>query len=177
MIELGKLRTSSVKIAAISVMIAMILAAPMGAVNSSPRTFNFVGPTVTKRSEGLFPIVVPGVMNIQPGSYAVITGAGKFDPIARTANGGGAFTHYNYDGAVYCRGIWRIKEFVSYSSGSLVVSAEFIRENTPLSGYPKGSVGTLYLEITDSGWKLYGDPGISFPIFDVIESGQVPHMH
>jgi hypothetical protein len=117
-------------------------------------------------------------MNIQPGSYMVVTGAGTFDPSTGAASGGGAFTHYNYDGALYCKGMWKVVSFVSFDSGVLRVIANFAREHTPLPGYPKMVIGPLYLEISNNGWKMYGDPGFTVPIFNVIVSGQVLfHQH
>ncbi len=138
-------------------------------------SFNLVGQNVTKRGEELTPpaIVDPGKMNIQPSSYCILTGAGTFDPSTHVACGDDAFTHINNDGAFFCYGTWKVKSFERFDSGKLVVAAEFIREYTPLPGYPKGSIGTLFLEIGNDGWKVFGDPGLSFPIFNVIESGQV----
>jgi len=136
---------------------------------------SFVGPNVTMRAWDLPRIYVPTVMDIQPGSYMIVTGGGTFDPSTRAVSGGGTFTHYNFDGAVYCRGIWTVESFVSFDeeSGRLIIAAKWKREWSPIPGFPPMVVGTLYLEISKDGWKLYGDSGLTNPVFNVIVSGHV----
>ena len=155
------------KIAVIStILIGMLVPIyPVAAKDRISYSFNFVGPSVTMRAWDLPPIVIPPIMDVEPGSYMIVTGAGTFDPSTGAASGGGAFTHYNYDGALYCKGIWKIESFVSFDSGLLIIIVKWTREWSPIPGYPKMVIGSGPLEINNNGW--FG------PIFDEIVSGHV----
>ena len=50
-----------------------------------------------------------------PGDWISVTGAGTFDPTARTISAGGFFAHHDASGAVVCRGTWRATELTSFT--------------------------------------------------------------
>ena len=156
----------SIKIGAISALMIGVLAliVPVGAENVASYSFNFAGPSITKHSGP--EILYPPYMDVKDGSYCIVTGAGTFNPSTLKARGGGVFRHINYDGALYCVGVWKVKEFVSFDSDTLVVMAEFRRIFSPIPGYPPMVVGIFPLVISSNGWILP-------TVFTEIESGQV----
>jgi hypothetical protein len=168
-IELGKVYARAFKMAAIfALLIGMLV--PITSVKAGSRTsysFNFVGPNITMHEGDR--IYIEGVMDIQPGSYCIVTGAGTFDTSTLKASGSGVFRHINYDGALYCVGVWKVKEFVSFDGDTLVVMAEFRRVFSPISGYPPMIVGIFPLVISSNGWILP-------TVFTDIVSGHV-HYH
>ena len=170
-IELSKVSERSFKFAAIFVILIGMLA-PLNTVGAKGVTtyyFKFVGPNITMHEGDR--IYIPTVMDIQPGSYCIVTGGGTFNPSTGAVSGGGFFAHINYDGALYCIGTWKLTKFVSFDSGKLLVLADFKRVYSPISGYPPMDLGELPLEISNNGWKMG-------PLFNVILSGHVlfdPH--
>ena len=56
-----------------------------------------------------------GGMMAAPGDWISVTGAGAFNPAARTVLAGGTFVHYNSSGAVVCQGIWKATGFTSFT--------------------------------------------------------------
>jgi hypothetical protein len=170
-IKLGKMRERAFKIAAIFVIMIGMLAplTSVGAKGGTSYSFIFVGPNVTMHEGDR--IYIQGVMDIQPGSHCIVTGAGTFDPSTGAVSGGGIFMHINYDGKLYCIGTWKLTKFLTFDSGKLLVLADFKRVYSPIPGYPPMDLGELPLEISNNGWKMG-------PLFNVIESGHVffhPH--
>jgi len=54
------------------------------------------------------------VENPSTGDTLRLTGAGTFDPAARTVTAGGSFTHLLSDGSVFRRGTWAATGFTSF---------------------------------------------------------------
>src|SRR6266849_631456 len=113
-------------------------------------SFNLIGPNTAMAAN-----TTPGTP-IAAGDVLRLTGSGAFDTSARTASGGGSFTHYKPDGSVFARGIWVITGFQSFSS-----------YGGPSSGHQGGvllvTVSIIGPEATFAGLTLQVSCGINAP--------------
>jgi hypothetical protein len=80
------------------------LASPVRAA-ASPYSFDLIKTTALSPSGGTM---------ASPGDWISVSGSGTFDPIARTIQAGGTFTHYAANGAVKCQGQWQATSYTSF---------------------------------------------------------------
>ena len=84
--------------------LAPSLAPPVQAANSV-HSFNLINTTAVSPNGGTVE---------SPGDWISVSGSGTFNPIARTIQAGGTFTHYSASGTVMCQGRWPATGFTSF---------------------------------------------------------------
>ena len=138
---------------------------------STPYSFSLIGPNTAMAQN-----TIPGTP-IAAGDVLRLTGSGTFDSSARTATGGGSFTHYKPDGSVFARGIWVVTGFQSFSSyggpskghqgGLLLVTVSIIGPEATFAGL------TLEISCLISASAGAPDEGTTLPgIFAVSTGGK-----
>src|SRR2546425_10054174 len=80
------------------------------ATGAASYSFNLIRPNSAKAEN-----TVPGTP-IVAGDVLRLTGSGALDGTNAIATGGGSFTHYKPDGAVFARGTWLVTGFQSFQS-------------------------------------------------------------
>jgi len=163
-----------------AILIAVFVAIPLvGAEGETSYSFTFVGPNFSKAAA-----TIPGT-HVKAGDWLRIVGAGTFDTSTLGVSGGGAYTHINFDGTVHGRGIWTVKEFVSFNSyggpnpgkqGGLlkiiihaistseVAEFTFMVQISCLVNAPPGAPA--------EGFNVWGGPNYAVPVFGIVVSGR-----
>jgi len=170
------------KITAISaILIAVFAAIPLvGAQGGTSYSFTFMGPNVSKAAA-----TIPGT-HVKEGDLLRIVGAGTFDTSTGAVSGGGAYTHVNFDGTVHGRGIWTVKQFVSFTpyggpnpgqqggllkiiihaiSTSEAAEFTFMVQISSLVNAPEGAPA--------EGATIWGGPNNAVPVFGIVVSGRI----
>lgn len=65
-----------------------------------------------------------GAMMAMPGDWIKVTGGGTFAPTTGKIDAGGAFVHYNADGAVHCRGTWAASRLTGWTDFGTAANGE-----------------------------------------------------
>jgi len=151
----------------------------VGAKGGTSYSFTLMGPNVSKAAAA-----IPDT-HVKAGDLLCLVGAGTFDTSTGAVSGGGAYTHFNFDGTVHGRGIWTVKQFVSFTpyggphpgmqggllkiiihaiSTSEVAEFTFMVQISCLVNAPVGAPA--------EGFTVWGGPNYIVPVFGIVVSGR-----
>ena len=174
------------KIAAISaILIAVFVAIPLvEAQGETSYSFTLMGPNVSEAEMSRPP------SHVEAGDLLRLTGSGTFDTTG-AVSGGGSFQHIKFDGTVHGKGVWTVKEFVSFTpyggphSGKQGGLLKIIIEATSTWSVHWAETGPekfIFMFIVSSivnappgapaeGCTVWGGPGYVVPLFGIVVSG------
>ena len=182
------------KIGAVSaILIAVFVAMPLvGAQGETSYSFTLMGPNVSEAEMSRPP------SHVEAGDLIRLTGSGTFDTSTGAVSGGGSFQHIKYDGTVHGKGVWTVKEFVSFDSyggphpgkqgGLLIIIVEATStwsvhwaETGPEKFIFKFAVSSLVNAPPGApaeGVTVWGGPNYAVPVFGIVVSGRTLfHVH
>jgi len=176
------------KIGAISaILIAVFVAIPLvGAQGETSYSFTLMGPNVSKAA-----ITIPGT-HVEAGDLVRLTGSGTFDTSTGAVSGCGSFEHIKSDGTVHGKGVWTVKQFVSFDSyggphpgkqGGLLKIIVEATSTWSVHWDITGPEKFIFMFIVscrvnapvgapDEGVTVWGGPGYAVPIFGIVVSGR-----
>jgi len=161
-----------------AILIAVLVAIPLvGAQSETSYSFTLMGPNVSQAEMSRPP------SHVEAGDLIRLTGSGTFDTTG-AVSGGGSFEHIKFDGTVHSRGVWTVKEFVSFDSyggphpgkqgGLLKIIVEATSTwsvHWDITG-PEKFIFMFIVTAPDEGVTVWGGPSYAVPVFGIVVSGR-----